>query len=75
MSGTDYQASQTELYNRLSSIEATLAKLALMSNVNTIQVSLQSTMNALVARVDTLTTEVEKLQLTMSDLLIELRNK
>lgn len=75
MSNPDYQEQLTQIYNKLSAIQADLSKLAHMSNVNTIQTSLQNQMNAITSRIDTLTTDVGTLILTMNDLIIELRSK
>jgi 3-dehydroquinate dehydratase len=75
MSNPDYQEQLTQIYNKLAAIQADLSKLALMSNVNTIQTSLQNQMNAITSRIDTLTTDVGTLILTMNDLIIELRSK
>jgi len=75
MATLDYQAQLTLIYDKLSAIQADLAKLAIWSNVSDVQASLQAQMNTIAARVGVLTTEVETIQLTMSDLLIELRSK
>ena len=75
MSNPDYQEQLTQIYNKLSAIQADLAKLAHMSNVNTIQTSLQNQMNTITSRIDTLNTDVGSLILTMNDLIIELRSK
>jgi hypothetical protein len=75
MANQDYQAQLTQIYNKLAAIDAKLAKLALASDVNTIQVQISASLNNLVGRVNTLTGEVQKLQLQMADLLTELRSK
>ena len=75
MSNTDYQGQLTQIYNKLTDIQSTLSKLALMSDVNTIQSALQSYMNTISAKLDNLITEVHDLQLTMNDLIIQLRSK
>ena len=70
----DYQSQITEIYNKLSAINGILAKLALMSNVNTVQVGLQTEMDDISSRLDTITDEVESVQLAMSDLIVALRS-
>jgi len=72
---TDYQQQITHLYDELASIQSSLVKLAYLTDVYAIQASLQTQMNSIAARLDTLTTTVETLQATMNDLIIELRNK
>jgi conjugal transfer/entry exclusion protein len=71
----DYQAQLTSIYNKLSDIDSTLAKLALKSYVNTIQATMTSSLNTLTGQVNTITAEVEALKLTVADLLTELRSK
>jgi hypothetical protein len=73
MSNLDYQAQLTLIYNKLAAIQADLAKLALTSNVNSLQEALQTQLNIVAGKVNTLTTEVETIQLTMNDLIIEMR--
>lgn len=75
MANLDYQAQLTQIYNKLSDIDQTVSRLALLSSVNTTQESMMSTMNNLIGMVRTLTAEVEQLKLNMSDLLSELRSK
>jgi hypothetical protein len=75
VANTSYQEQLTQIYNKLAAIDAKLAKLALASAVNTIQVQISADLNSLLGRVNTLTGEVQKLQLQMSDLLTELRSK
>ena len=72
---SDYQSELTQIYNKLSAINASLVKLALMSNVNTVQNSLQGEMNSISSRLDSVSAELESIQLTMSDLIVELRSK
>jgi len=72
---TDYATQLTLIYNKLSDIQQGLGKLALMSYVNTIQEDLQGKMSDITLRLENLTTEVNQIQLTMSDLLTELRSK
>jgi hypothetical protein len=75
MANLDYQAQLTQIYNKLASIQGDMAKLAQMSNVNTIQVALQNQLNSLAGRLNTLTADVESLTLTINNLIIELRSK
>jgi hypothetical protein len=75
MANLDYQAQLTQIYNKLASIQGDMAKLAQMSNVNTIQVALQSQLNSLAGRLNILTADVESLTLTINNLIIELRSR
>lgn len=72
---SDYQSELTQIYDKLSAINASLVKLAMMANVNTIQNSLQGEMNSISSRLDSVSAELESIQLTMSDLILELREK
>jgi len=74
MSTLDYQAQLTQIYDKLASINSSLVKLALISAVNTIQVEIQADLNSIAERLTAITTDVETLQLTMADLITELRN-
>ena len=74
MSTLDYQAQLTQIYAKLASINSSLVKLALISAVNTIQVEIQADLNSIAERLTAITTDVETLQLTMADLITELRN-
>lgn len=75
MSNLDYQAQLTLLYNKLVLIDASLSKLALMSNVNTVQINMMASLNSLLARVQTLEYEVDMLKVSVANLITELRNK
>ena len=75
MANTDYQSQVTQLYNKLVSIDSTLSKLALNATVNTVQTSLMASLNSLLVQVDTLTTELQKVELLMTELLAEIRSK
>ena len=75
MANASYQEQLTQIYNKLAAIDSKLAKLALASTVNTIQVETSNSLNNLMGRVNTLTGQVEKLTLEVSDLLTELRSK
>jgi Mg2+ and Co2+ transporter CorA len=72
---SDYQSQLTTIYNKLSAINGILAKLALMSNVNTVQTTIQTRLNTISDDLDTVSTNVENIQLAMSDLIVELRSK
>lgn len=71
----DYQAQLTQIYNRLAAIDATLAKLALLSYVNTVQTDLSNRLNSITGQLNTITGEVQQLQLTVSDILNTLRSQ
>ena len=75
MADTDYQAQLTQIYNKLVDLDAQQAKLALRSEMNTMQASLNTSITTLASAIDSLTTTVKKLELTMSTLLSELRSK
>ena len=75
MANLDYQAQLTLIYNKMAATQSSLARLSQMSQVNTIQSALQSQMDSLSSRLDTLTGEVQKLQLNVNDLLTILRSK
>lgn len=75
MANQDYQSQLTELYNKLSDIDNQLTKLALKSDMITSQSLLTNILNSISSRLSTLTADVEKLQLTVSGLLTELRSK
>jgi hypothetical protein len=75
MANTDYSSQLTQIYNKLAALDSQVSKMALRSEMNTIQASLNSSMVTLSSSLDTLTTTVEKLEVTMSALLSELRSK
>jgi hypothetical protein len=75
MANQDYEAQLTAIYNSLLDVQASLGKLALASAVNTIQEDLQTQLNSIAGRLDTLTVTVQSLQLVVNDLLTELRSK
>ena len=75
MANTDYASQLTQIYNKLAALDAQISKMALRSEMNTLQASLNASMVTLSSSVDTLTTTVETLELTMSALLSELRSK
>lgn len=75
MATLDYQAQLTQLYNKLVALDSKQSKMALRSEMNTSQAEVISQLNSLVAQVRNLTAEVQTLELTMSDLLTELRSK
>jgi hypothetical protein len=72
---SDYQSELTQIYNKLSAINGILSKLALMSNVNTVQSDMQGRMDSINSRLDSVSSEVESIQLAMSDLIVALRSK
>jgi hypothetical protein len=74
MANTSYQEQLTQIYNKLVAIDSQLSELALKSEMNTMQVSLTNSMSLLSNNLATLTATVEKLELTMSSLLSELRS-
>lgn len=73
MANTDYASQLTEIYVKLGNIQATLSKLALLSRVNTMQVSLQAQLNALVTRMATCEQMLAEMQLTVSNIITEMR--
>jgi hypothetical protein len=75
MANQDYEAQLTAIYNSLLDVQSSLGKLALASTVNTIQEDLQTQLNSIAGRLDTLTVTVQSLQLVVNDLLTELRSK
>jgi hypothetical protein len=75
MATNDAATQVTQIYNKLVSINSSLAKLALLSTVNTIQGDLQSRLNSIAERLNTLEQSTVDLQMTISDLLLELRSK
>jgi len=75
MANSDYQAQLTALYGKLQDIESKLSKLALISYVNTIQSTLTTSLNNLSGKVNTLTGDIQNIQLQIADILTELRSK
>jgi hypothetical protein len=70
---SDYASQLTEIYNKLGSIQSSLSKLALLSRVNTMQDYLQSQLNSLANRVKSCEDTLAQMQLTVSDILVEMR--
>ena len=75
MANTDYASQLTQIYIKLSNIDSLLTKLSLMSDVNTIQVSLSNSLNIIASNLSTLMDEVNNLKLNMADLLNDLRSQ
>ena len=73
MASTDYAALLTDLYDKLGAIQATLSKLALISRVNTVQTTLQASVNALTTRMSSAEDSIVQMKLTVSDMIVEMR--
>jgi hypothetical protein len=71
---SDYASQLTEIYNKLGAIQATLSKLALLSRINTMQVALQAQLDALLQRMQTAEVAMQEMQLTLNNLVVEVRN-
>ena len=70
---SDYASQLTEIYNKLGNIQASLSKLALLSRVNTMQEYLQTQLNSLADRMGSCEDTLAQMQLTVSDILVEMR--
>lgn len=70
----DLATQVTDLYVKLEAIDSSLSKLAMKSEINTIQAALMVSLNSLVAQVTTLTDQVQSLESSISNLLTQLRN-
>ena len=69
----DYQTELTQIYDKLVDIQATLAKLATASSVNTIQTEMQAQMNSISADLDSLATTVQTMQMSINDIITTLK--
>ena len=72
---SDYQSELTTIYNKLTSIQSTLSKLALLSRVNTIQGEIQSSLNSLLTRMASAEELIRKIQITLNDVITEVKKK
>lgn len=75
MANLDYAAQLTEIYNKLVAIDSKQSKMALKSEMNTMQTTTMSSLNSIAAQIQNLLYQVSQLELTMSDILTELRSK
>jgi len=71
---TDTAGQLTQLYVKLEAIDSSLSKLALLSDMNTRQIALNTSITSLASEVSTLTAQVENLELSISALLTQLRS-
>lgn len=71
---SDYATQLTEIYDKLVVIQSSLSKLALLSRVNTMQVSLQAQLDAIAQTLHNLEQNMQTMQQTMTDIITEMRS-
>jgi len=70
----DYNTQLTDIYNQLGNIQSSLSKLALLSRVNTMQVSLQAQLNSFASRMTACEDQLNAMTLSMNDIITEMRH-
>lgn len=75
MANLDYAGQLTQIYNKLVALDASMAKLALRSEMNTAQTSIMADLNTILGQIQSITYQLSQLDLTMTNLLAELRSK